>query len=622
MRDTFSAKRCPPCLVDRYLAMRIAKVPRALTAEAMIAVVDSQPRVELESLLLSLFGAAELRRIVYRLPAGDAMHAELPGGEVSPKHLVHEAVNVLERHGQIGRQFFEVLAEERPARRDEIWAVAGRIPRPMIVGSPARDAPVRPAMLSRSPRLALAGVGVALIALMMFAFWPSLSILAFPGTSGGIVLAARAGVGDGPGRIYRGLCTTLQERDAQAVRCVELPRFGIDHDDLLEAASGAGASLLAELDGDHDLHLVPVSTAAELLSELPTIDVAAAEAQQHLPGILYPLSRALAADWRFDALRAPPVSSDAVGWRLATLAWYLNVLARNQQVIPPVDVRSSMARCRQEVSLADPSCALVHYVFAQLDPTPPDARHWLEELLAHGPPDFADPIVIELAAADCLHESTRAEIALLRLATRWAHAPCQRLTLIGVATCLLTQHPQASEDLRPVAYPGEDVMAPCEADLVAAAMTERGQWNMLAGLWKQAEHDFDAAWKHGNHPVDLLNWAESLLHQRDSGLDVATPIAAALDLRYFDADAELRHLAAFLRWLATRDQADAASLLRLYGDSPVHASVLVDDAHTLASLVCARPEHVECRAYHILTQPKQPGSVDALRLVLVAGDQR
>jgi hypothetical protein len=582
--------------------------------------VDSQPRVALESLLLSLFGAAELRRIVYRLPAGEAMHAELPGGEVSPRHLVHEAVNVLERHGQIGQRFFEVLAEERPARRDEIWAVAGRMPGPMAAGGSARDTPARPAMRSR--QLALAGVGVALIALVMFALWPRLSIVAFPGTSGGIVLAVRAGVGDGPGRIHRGLCTALQERDAQAVRCVELPRFGVDHDDLREAASEAGASLLAELDADHDLHLVSVSTAVELLSELPAIDVEAAETQRHLPGILYPLSRALAGDWRFDALRAPPVSPEAVGWRLAALAWYLNVLARNQQVIPPMDVRSTMTRCRQEVSLADPSCALVHYVYAQLDPTPPDARHWLDELLAHGPPELADPVVIELADDDCLHEPARAEAALLRLAARWAHAPCQRVTLIGAATCLLTRYPQASVDLRPVAHPGEDAMASCPADLVAAAMTERGQWNMLAGLWEQAAHDFDAAWKHGNHPVDLLNWAESLLHQRDSALDVATPIAAALDLRYFDADPELRHLAAFLRWLAKHDQADAASLLRLYGDSPAHASVLVDDARTLASLVCARPEHVECRAYQILTQPKQPGSEDALRRVLVtAADQ-
>jgi hypothetical protein len=140
---------------------------------------------------------------------------------------------------------------------------------------------------------------------------------------------------------------------------------------------------------------------------------------------------------------------------------------------------------------------------------------------------------------------------------------------------------------------------------------------MLAGRWSQATRDFDAAWKQGNHPLDLLHWAESLLHQRDSRSGVAPLIGAALDLAYFHHDAALRRRAAFVRWLATRDLADAATLLSLHGDIPANASVLDDDERTLAALVCADPAHIECRVYEILAQPRQPISAAGLRALLL-----
>jgi hypothetical protein len=154
-----------------------------------------------------------------------------------------------------------------------------------------------------------------------------------------------------------------------------------------------------------------------------------------------------------------------VGWRLAALAWYLNVLAHNQLAIPGEDVRSTMTRCRDEVSLADPSCALVHYVHARLDPPPRDARYWLEMLLAYGPPSFADPIAIELASDDCMRAPERIQAALLRLAASWANEPCRLITLAAPARCLLSQYPQASAALQPLANPSADLATSCEAEL-------------------------------------------------------------------------------------------------------------------------------------------------------------
>jgi serine/threonine protein kinase len=500
-------------------------------------------------------------------------------------------------------------------------------------------------------KLLLAALAGWLVVLALLAFWPRITIPAFPGTSGGVALTVRAGADDALLATHRDLCAALRDIDAQAVRCLELPRFGVGKRALRRAAGEAGASLVAWLESDHDLRLLPVSTEIEILSELPTLHVEAAVTQQHLAGILYPLSRALAGDLRFDALRAPPVSPDTVGWRLATLSWYLNVLARNQQAIFLPDLRRTMTRCRHEASLADASCALAHYVYARLEPAPPDARYWLESLRDQGPRRFADPVTIELAADDCTRDPARAEATVLRLAARWARTPCRLVSLVGPAACLLARYPQASAALQPIAYPGDDIlssaagasqaMAPqdggatppqrlsrgdttvqCGTDLAAAALARRGQWNMQARRWSQATRDFDAAWKQGDHPLDLLHWAESLLHQRDSRADVAPLIAAALDLGYFHHDPALRHRAAFVRWLATHDRADAATLLHIHGDSPDNASVLGEDTRPLAALACADPTHVECRVYEMLAQPKQPGSTTELQILLRPGRPR
>jgi serine/threonine protein kinase len=118
--------------------------------------MDHGSRAKLEKLLVSLLGEADVRRIVRLLPGGEHMHAELPGAGVSLIALVHQAVSVLERHGRLDGAFFEILVAERPARRNEIQALAARMLE--ITGVTRRVLAVQaptpvPAMVARSQEL-------------------------------------------------------------------------------------------------------------------------------------------------------------------------------------------------------------------------------------------------------------------------------------------------------------------------------------------------------------------------------------------------------------------------------------------------------------------------------------
>lgn len=108
--------------------LRAVAPPCAQAVVVIIVVMDRRLCAELEKLLLSLFTEADVRRIVRLLRDGDKMHAELPGFIASQSVLVHEAVNVLERHGRIDAHFFDALIAARTGRSDEIRELAARIP--------------------------------------------------------------------------------------------------------------------------------------------------------------------------------------------------------------------------------------------------------------------------------------------------------------------------------------------------------------------------------------------------------------------------------------------------------------------------------------------------------------
>ena len=81
---------------------------------------------ELTALLLSMFSASELRRLVRWMRDGDALSAALPGANASPMQVATDVVEVLHRSGALDASFFALLREERPRRVAEINAVAQR----------------------------------------------------------------------------------------------------------------------------------------------------------------------------------------------------------------------------------------------------------------------------------------------------------------------------------------------------------------------------------------------------------------------------------------------------------------------------------------------------------------
>lgn len=101
--------------------------PSPRTAHAPSREPEPTSHESLAQLLLSLFSSDELRRFIRYLPYGDDLTAELPGSSASPAALVHEAVQVLERHGLLSDpRFWGGMLEERPRRGRDIDAVHAR----------------------------------------------------------------------------------------------------------------------------------------------------------------------------------------------------------------------------------------------------------------------------------------------------------------------------------------------------------------------------------------------------------------------------------------------------------------------------------------------------------------
>ncbi len=84
----------------------------------------TDPTPALVQLLLRMFSASELRRLVRWMPDGAALAAMLPGATASPMQVAEDTVAALARAGRLDCDFFEVLRRERPRRVAEIDVVA------------------------------------------------------------------------------------------------------------------------------------------------------------------------------------------------------------------------------------------------------------------------------------------------------------------------------------------------------------------------------------------------------------------------------------------------------------------------------------------------------------------
>ncbi len=108
----------------------------------------------LEKLLLSMFSADELRRLIRYLPDGDALVARLPGVNASLASLATETVVLLAREGMIDADFWARLETERPRRKADIDKVReqfvskGSVPVPVPVSGGRDVAPASPQIIT------------------------------------------------------------------------------------------------------------------------------------------------------------------------------------------------------------------------------------------------------------------------------------------------------------------------------------------------------------------------------------------------------------------------------------------------------------------------------------------
>lgn len=82
-----------------------------------------KPEVRLETLLLSLFTSDELVRWLRNFVDAKLVD-EIPVGNTTPTHLVHQTILALQRRGLINESFFQGLIAERPGRSADIQLAA------------------------------------------------------------------------------------------------------------------------------------------------------------------------------------------------------------------------------------------------------------------------------------------------------------------------------------------------------------------------------------------------------------------------------------------------------------------------------------------------------------------
>jgi SEFIR domain len=106
----------------------------------------------LGALLLSLFSAGELRRLLRYGPQGDQIDVALPGSNASPASIAEDAVAQLVKRGLVGDDLFARLVNERPGRAADIERVrvlfalaVAPAPIPPSVPTPTTPIPPSPA---------------------------------------------------------------------------------------------------------------------------------------------------------------------------------------------------------------------------------------------------------------------------------------------------------------------------------------------------------------------------------------------------------------------------------------------------------------------------------------------
>ncbi|MCG8421612.1 MAG: serine/threonine protein kinase [Proteobacteria bacterium] len=478
-------------------------------------------------------------------------------------------------------------------------------------------------------RLALAVVALlALAALASIAlYWPRTRVPPFSRT-GGLVLAAPWLASKELRQAHTRLCDELRELGEHSIRCVDLS-LRASPKDLVGSSAEAGASLVAMVESGPLLRLIPVPgvRGEEWLASIRDLAIASPTTRAELARLLHALSWTTANEpSNYPSEIAVPDPLWA-GNQVTVLAMFLRYLAGQSDTLP---ARSSgilaklTKQCRDAGDFPQTwHCSLAHYLrHALFEPDAPGGQTWLEQVAHSGPKGIALVTALHLAKQRCRDDPTSVLPIVQRMGALYPAPRCERLSLVPVASCLVSKEKQVASWVGELAFPDMERFGHCDDEMRARVVAQRGFWFAGAGKWSQAASDYllAATWAPDN-PNHILDWAECTLQQK--------PLAAVDRrkvrdrLRGATIPPQYQIQARYLSWLAAWNDADAMAvqgreICRRYRLLPDGATAM-QPIESLKTMVCTGSganARAGCTAYRILTAAKDQNAAHSLRSAL------
>jgi hypothetical protein len=355
-----------------------------------------------------------------------------------------------------------------------------------------------------------------------------------PSKTSGTLVALKPRSSPEASRAHQELCNELKEVGGASVSCARLEDYG---DDLLAKAQQIGASLAVAVEKDATAHIIPLGrlTGDKVLEGgIRPIDVSLGGVADRLSRVLYQLSVIAAPDFEPRDASCISLPEDLGAQGAQGVLDDISLLAIYTRQFAPsciADVRERecglldrAASCNLRAPATALSCELAKHLLVERCPSSPAAGHTLETLTG---PDIRDAYrktaMLKLARHYCGKENTveqRAAASRLVFELASREEPCVTAMLPEVATCLVLaskggelQGSTNDELRRLAALPPASFDACGDTAAVARAIAGRAFQRALAGEWRAAADDFDAAYRVDHLADHLLNRAECLLHE-------------------------------------------------------------------------------------------------------------
>jgi len=330
---------------------------------------------------------------------------------------------------------------------------------------------------------------------------------------------------------HQELCNKLKEVGGAGVQC---PHLEDHNDDLLARAKEVGASLAVSVEQNATAHPVPLGRLADdalLKGGLRPIDISRSGVADRLSPVLNQLSIIAASDFETRDAVCILLPEGGVAPGAQGVVDEISLLAIYTRQFGPWCIADDhecallgrVASCNPRSPEPSLSCELAKYLLVERCPSSHTTASTLTTLTG---PDitgaYRSAAMLKLARQYCgkgssATERETASRMLFELASR--EEPCMTAALSEVATCLVLAsaggglEASQKEKLRQLAALPLDGFDACGNTTVAArAIAGRAFRRALAGQWRAAAADYNAAYQRHHLDDYLLDLAESLLH--------------------------------------------------------------------------------------------------------------